>query len=106
MRAAPAYAVLAVAGAVVPLAAFLPWLGVHGADLGQFGRDLFANRVSSFFGLDVILSALSLFAFIGWEGRRLGIGRLWLPIVATLMAGVSCGLPLFLWQRARVLESR
>jgi hypothetical protein len=55
--------------------------------------------VSSFFGLDVLLSALALILFVAFEGRRLGLRRRWLPIAATCLVGVSLGLPLFLYQR-------
>jgi hypothetical protein len=90
------YLVLAVVGAVIPLAAFLPWLSDHGLDTPRFLSDLFVNPISSFFGLDVIMSAIVLIIFILTQGRRDRIGLLWLPIVATVLIGVSCGLPLFL----------
>lgn len=44
------YLILGLAGALVPLAAFLPWLTAHGLDLQRFVKDLFANRISAFFG--------------------------------------------------------
>jgi hypothetical protein len=52
----------------------------------------------------VILSALTLSAFVLIEGRRLGLHRRWVPIVATCLVGVSLGLPLFLYQRQVHLE--
>ncbi|MFL6500493.1 MAG: DUF2834 domain-containing protein [Candidatus Udaeobacter sp.] len=39
------------------------------------------------------------------ERAALGIRHLWLPIVATLAVGVSCGLPLFLYMRERVRDA-
>lgn len=90
---------LCVLGLAVPNAAFWPWLTTHGFDVRQFLADLFANGVSSFFGLDVVLSALALIAFVEFEGRRLGVRRRWLAIAATCLVGVSLGLPLFLYQR-------
>lgn len=101
MRLSTLYWGLALLGAAIPLAAFLPWLELHGVDLPLLLRDLFANRVSAFFGLDVLLSALTLFLLIGAEGRRCGMRRLWLPVAATCLIGVSCGLPLFLALRER-----
>jgi hypothetical protein len=59
-----------------------------------------ANRISAFFGLDVIVSSLVLWVFVLVEGRREGIRALWAPIVANLPVGVSLGLPLFLYLRA------
>lgn len=62
-----------------------------------FVQQLFANRVGGFFGLDVLVSAVVLFRFVSLEGKRLQMGRLWLPVTATLAVGVSLGLPLFLY---------
>jgi hypothetical protein len=69
-----------------------------------FIGDLFANRISGFFALDVIVSAIVLISFIETEGRRLGMRLLWLPIVAVLLVGVSLGLPLFLYLRQLQLD--
>jgi hypothetical protein len=103
MRPKAVYLALCVLGAVVPLGYFLPFLLTHGLDASQFVSSLFANRVSGFFGLDVIVSAIVLWAFVGFEGSRLGMRGLWLPVVATLVVGVSLGLPLFLYLRERRL---
>lgn len=47
MRLSTLYWGLALLGAAIPLAAFLPWLELHGVDLPLLLRDLFANRVSA-----------------------------------------------------------
>ena len=60
--------------------------------------------MSGFFGLDVIVSAVVLWVFVGSEGRRLGVRGLWAPVAASLLVGVSLGLPLFLYLRERRLE--
>jgi hypothetical protein len=51
----------------------------------------------------VVVSALALVVFIITEGRRIALSRLWLPIIATLLVGVSLGFPLFLYLRQRKL---
>jgi hypothetical protein len=66
--------------------------------------ELFASRVGAFFGADVVVSAIVLFIFIFAEGARCAIKHLWLPVLATLLVGVSLGLPLFLYQRQRKLD--
>jgi Terpene cyclase DEP1 len=71
-----------------------------------FIRDLFANHISAFFGMDVIVSAIVLISFIQTEGKRLQIWRLWLPTISTLLVGVSFGLPLFLYLRQVQLDRR
>jgi hypothetical protein len=101
MRPKHIYLGLCAFGTVLPLAAFLPFLRTHGLDVNEFMSQLFGTPVSSFFGWDVIVSSLVLWAFVLLEGRRLGIPRLWAPVVANLLIGVSLGLPLFLYLRER-----
>ena len=98
------YLGLALLGLLIPNSAFWPWFVAHGVDPQRFVQDLFANGVSTFFGLDVVLSALALTGFVLIEGKRLGLQRRWVPIVATCVVGVSLGLPLFLYQRQVHLE--
>ena len=98
------YLALALAGTLLPLSAFIPWFVEYGFDPTAFFRELFSTRIGSFFGWDVIISALVLSVFILHEGRRERMRHLWAPIVATLLIGVSCGLPLFLALRERELS--
>jgi hypothetical protein len=99
------YAALCAAGIVLPYSQFLPFVREHGLDLRLFFDQLFANRISAFFGLDVLVSAVALIVFVRLEGRRLGIRRLWAPVAATLAVGVSFGLPLFLYMREGALDA-
>lgn len=93
------YLTLAVLGAVVPYSQLVPWLRQHGLDMPLLMAELFSTRIGAFFGLDVIVSAIVLFVFVLHDGTRRGVKALWLPIVATLLIGVSCGLPLYLYLR-------
>ena len=94
------YLLFAVIGLVLPYSQFVPWLAEHHAlNMSIFLRDLFANRISAFFAIDVIVSAVVLLIFIKAEGRKAGVTLLWLPIVGTLLVGVSFALPLFLYFR-------
>lgn len=99
------YLTLAVLGAVIPYAALMPFLLEHGLDVPRLLGEIAASRVAAFGWLDVLISALALWAFVFWEGRRLGMRRLWLYGLATLLVGVSLALPLFLYARAGVLAS-
>jgi hypothetical protein len=98
------YAMLFVIGCVLPLSQFVPWVIEHGVDPGLFVRELFANRISGFFGLDVIVSAVVLLSWIWDERKRRGLRRAWAPALATVLVGVSAGLPLLLFMRRE--ESR
>jgi hypothetical protein len=95
------YLLCAIAGAIIPYSQFVPWVAEHGLDVRLLATELFSTRIGAFFGLDVLVAAIALLAFIVWEGRRRNMRMLWLPIAATLAIGVSCGLPLFLFMRER-----
>src|SRR4051812_35060064 len=103
MRARHGYLLLSLAGAVVPLAEFTPWLATNGLNVPLLVQELFANRVSSFFALDVLLSACSLFLFAMVEQSRWKMLPWWTPVMLTFVFGVSAGLPLLLYllERAR-----
>jgi hypothetical protein len=96
---------LCLLGAALPSTQLVPWLATHNLNLPLLFSELFSTRIGAFFGLDVFVSALVLFLFIGVEGRRLAMRRLWLPVIATLAVGVSLGFPLFLYMRQLKLEA-
>jgi hypothetical protein len=99
------YILLCILGTILPLSQFTPWVLEHGLNVQLFVQELFSTRIGSFFGMDVIVSAIVLFVFVYIEGRKIQINNLWLPIVATLSIGVSLGLPLFLYMRQRKIET-
>ena len=45
----------------------------------------------------MVVSAVVLFVFMFTDGVERRVARLWLPVVGTLVVGVSLGLPLFLY---------
>ena len=95
MKPKSIYLFLCILGFAVPYAAFLPWVAEHGGiPLRLFVQHLFANRISAFFGLDVLVSAIVLLRFAAVESARVRIPNRWLVLVATLLVGVSLGLPL------------
>lgn len=104
MKPRHVYLVLCVLGTVLPYSQLIPFLREHGLNLGLFVQQLFSTPVSGFFGTDVLVSSLVLWVLVYTEGRRLGLRRLWLPVVANLAVGVSLGLPLFLYQREARLD--
>jgi hypothetical protein len=99
MKPKTIYLVLCFVGALLPYWQFVPWVMQHGMNLPLFVRELFANRISAFFGMDVLVSAVVLIVFMGVESGRLNMPRRWLPVVALLTVGVSLGLPMFLYMR-------
>jgi len=106
MKLKTVYLILCVLGLVLPYTQFVPWVAANGLDMRLFFRQLFANRIGAFFGMDVLVSAVALMVFARAEGRRLKVGApaRWLTLAAVLSVGVSLGLPLFLYLRERELE--
>jgi hypothetical protein len=104
MKARHFYLICCVLGLILPYSQLVPWLLEHGLNITLFYRELFANRISAFFAMDVIVSAIVLIWFIQSEGKRLRVRLLWLPTIGTLVAGVSFGFPLFLFLRQMALD--
>ena len=104
MKLKAIYLGLCFVGALLPYWQFVPWVIKHGMDLPLFARELFANRIGAFFGMDVLVSAVVLITFMRVEGARLKIPRQWLPLLAVLLVGVSLGFPMFLYMRELRLE--
>ena len=98
------YLFLCILGAAIPYSQFVPWIMENGLHLGMLIRQLFANRISAFFGLDVLVSSAVLLVFMRVEGKVLRIRLRWLPIAGLCAVGVSLAFPLFLYLRERALE--
>lgn len=98
------YLLLCVAGTILPYSQLIPFLREHGLNMPLFFQQLFANRISGSFGLDVIVSFVALGIFIVFEGTRLRIRHLWVCFASVILVGVSLGLPLFLLMRQSKLE--
>lgn len=100
------YLTLCVLGTSLPCSQLIPFLAEHGLDVPLMIEQLFANRISAFFGLDVIVSSIVLWVLVITEGRRQQMKHLWVYIICNLAVGVSLGLPLFLYMRERKIAAR
>jgi hypothetical protein len=99
MKPKTIYLVFCFVGALLPYWQFVPWVVQHGLNLSLLVHELFANRISAFFGMDVLASAMVLIVFMRVEGARLKVPGRWFAVLALLTVGVSLGLPLFLYMR-------
>jgi len=54
----------------------------NGCNSAMLVGQLFANRISAFFGLDVLVSSAVLLVFMRVEGRLLRMRRRWIPMAA------------------------
>src|ERR1700691_5212225 len=98
------YLALSFLGAALPYWQFVPWVAQNGLNMPLFFHQLFANRISAFFGMDVFVSAATLLVFMRTESSQLHIACRLQPVVALVFVVVSLALPLFLYMRERRLE--
>jgi Terpene cyclase DEP1 len=66
--------------------------------------ELFANRTSSAFALDLIAVVASAVVFMAVEARRIGMRGVWGFYLLLALFGLGGTLPLFLWARERRLN--
>lgn len=95
------FLILAIWGAIHPMAYFLQWFGENGYDLMAMVDAWHANAATSGLVWDLTIAAVALTIWIIYEVAGT---RDWLSLVAipaTFCIGVSCGLPLYLFLRMR-----
>ena len=97
------YFVLALLGLFLPYSIFLPWLLEHGFDFSLFFSEFSVNAIAQTAGLDILVTTVTLLIFIIFEGRKLGMKNIFIPLLATLV-GIAFGLALFLFMRERHYE--
>ncbi|WP_425071628.1 DUF2834 domain-containing protein [Sagittula sp. S175] len=92
---------LAAWGAVHPMIYFGRFLSANGWDLGALVDSWFVNDGTRGLTWDLTIAAVVLTL---WILSEVAVRRNWLALLAipaTFCIGVSCGLPLYLWFRAR-----
>ena len=99
MKAKYIYLVLFIIGTILPYASFAPWIMENGLNIPLLVHQIAASPVAAFGWLDVIISAIALIVFINRDRRKRNVRYWWLPIIGTLVVGVSLGLPLYLFLR-------
>lgn len=104
MKQSTFYLALCIPGVLVPFAFIIGFFGQSEPTISLFLTSIFVNHVSSAVAGDLLVSGFVFFAFLFFEGRRLGMKNLWFFVPATLFVGLSFGLPLFLYFRARKIE--
>lgn len=93
------YLVLAGIGLVFPYYFLLSFLVENGLNLELLLAQLFANDISTFFAVDLIITAVAFWVFLYWEARRMEMRHWWVYVVFTLFIGPSFAFPLFLYAR-------
>ncbi len=90
------YLVLAILGFVLPYYSFVSFLVENGLDLPLLFDQLFVNQISTFFAVDLIITAIVFLLFSYREAQRAQMRNWWVYAVATLFVGPSFAFPLFL----------
>jgi len=98
------YLVLAILGLLLPYWFFFRFLNANGLNVSLLIQQLFANDISTFFAVDLILSTIVFWIFMVSETAKLQMKNSWLYILASLAVGLSFALPLFLYFRERKLQ--
>ncbi len=92
---------LAVWGAIHPMYYFVQWFLAEGWSLARMVDAWHVNAASSGLVWDLTIAAVTLTV---WIIAEVAVRRNWLALIAipaTFCIGVSCGLPLYLFLRAR-----
>lgn len=102
----PLYLILAMTGFVLPYYFFISFLTANGLNLSLLAQQLFGTPISTFFAVDLLITAVVFWVFLYQEARRLQMRRWWVYIIATLFVGPSFALPLFLYFRETRLATQ
>jgi hypothetical protein len=98
------YIILCIFGFVLPYSQIIPLMFEPGFSLTNAMNQLFANRVTTLFALDLFVTATAFVVFAIYEGLKIKLKHLWVPFAATFLVGASLGFPLFLYMREIKLE--
>ncbi len=98
------YLALAVWGAIHPMFYFVSWFQENGWSLGAMIDAWYVNDATTGLTWDLTIAAVTLTL---WIIAEVAVRRNWAALIAipaTYCIGVSCGLPLYLFLRARPVE--
>jgi hypothetical protein len=95
------YLSVALIGLFVPYYFLFQFLRANGFDIPLLIEQLFANQISTFFAVDLIISIVIFWMYMIPEANQLQMKNSWLYILASLTVGLSFALPLFLYFREK-----
>ena len=96
------YLLLAFTGLVLPWYFFISFLVENRIDLTLFRQQLFANHISTFFAIDLIITAIAMLVFLYTTDRQRPSSRWHLFALATVAIGPSFSIPLYLYSKTRI----
>lgn len=102
----PVFLLLAIWGAIHPMYYFIQWFQAEGWSIMAMVDAWHANAATSGLVWDLTIAAVALTVWIIAEVGRTKNYLSLVAIPATLCIGVSCGLPLYLYLRDRIVFTR
>jgi phosphoglycerol transferase MdoB-like AlkP superfamily enzyme len=99
------YLVLLLLGLLIPYYFLFKFLSSNGLNISLLVQQLFANDISTFFAVDLVISILVFWIYMFAEANKLQMKNSWLYLLASLLVGLSFALPLFLYFRERKMET-
>lgn len=98
------YLILAIVGFIVPNVLVLAESLESGnillwTNLGATFGDMFDNRISTIFMIDLLFAVLVFFYWTFNESKLVGKNKMWITWLLTMLFGLAGGLPLFLYFR-------
>lgn len=100
------FLILIALGIILPYSQILPIYNDYGFSFQEFIFQPFNNSITTFYSLDLMVTAITAVIFIIYEGKRKEMKYLWLPIISMFVVGISLALPLFLFMRELKLEKQ
>ncbi len=98
------YLVLAVLGAILPSIFFGQWLATHGLAVFSELSNWSASGLLTALSWDIAITVVTFFIFVFYEALA---RKDYMPLVVvpvTLVVGLACGFPLYLFLRSRQLD--
>lgn len=99
------YIFMAIVGTIAPWYFFGGFVAMNGFDLIAFDKALFVNGASAGLTADILVTATVFWVWSYRDAAQKGIKGWWLVIPATLLVGVSLGLPMYLAMRTGAKEA-
>lgn len=99
------YFIFAILGLILPYYFLISFVSENGLNLALIIKELFANKISTFFAVDLIISIIVFWFYLYYEATNQKMKNVWVYVLASLTIGLSFALPLFLYSRERHLEN-
>jgi len=93
------YAILTIAGFVIPYYFFFAFFRTYGPDMELFFSSLVANSAMTAITVDMLLTSLVFWIFIFTRTDPAIKPRPWVFVVLNLTVGICCAFPAYLWAR-------